>query len=708
MSASEAPVGLHPLLAHHILNTLEWPGLRPLQKQAFPHIVGGEHALVVAPTASGKTEAVVFPVFSRMLEEDWRPMSVLYLCPLRALLNNLHPRIEHYGTLVGRRVGLWHGDIGESARELIRQGPPDVLLTTPESIEAMLISRKTDHEQLFRNLRTVVVDEIHAFAGDDRGWHLLAVVERVQRIAGRELQRIGLSATVGNAEQILSWLTRTSGVQGIVVEPRDTSSLPAPDVTVDFVGSLDNAATVISRLHRGEKRLVFVDSRARVEELAVALRDRNVRTFVSHGSLGREERHAAEQAFSTARDCTIVSTSTLELGIDVGDLDRVIQIDAPSTVASFLQRLGRTGRREGTTSNTLFLATREDAFLQTVGLLHCWEDGFVEPLEPEPLPLHLVVQQLLALVLQEGGVGRRTWPDWYGEPFALGSDVGEYVDELTTSLIEEGFLFEDNGILGIGERGRETFGGRNFMDLMAVFSEPPMLKVLAGRTEIGQVPVSLLSFKDPDGQRRPLLLGGRNWHVVDVDWRRGVVRVEPGTDRGRAKWFGDGRGLSFMVCQGMKSVLAGKTLARAKLSRRAQARLEQIRDGFSWVSSRPETVVLRESDGTVRWWTFAGGKANIWLAAALGPLRDQVSPGDVNIRLSSEATPEAMREILDHLDPATLQLGDQIAQGAIDRLKFAEALPAEHARVVVERRMRDDDTVQAVASWEMRFVTQSD
>ena len=708
MCASEPPIALHPLLAHHILNTLEWPALRPLQKQAFPHIAGGEHTLLVAPTAGGKTEAAVFPVFSRMLEEDWQPISVLYLCPLRALLNNLHPRIEHYGTLVGRRVGLWHGDIGESARELIRQAPPDVLLTTPESIEAMLVSRKTNHEQLFRDLRTLVVDEIHAFAGDDRGWHLLAVAERVQHIAGRDLQRIGLSATVGNAEEILSWLTRTSRRESTVVEPADVSASQGPEVAVDFVGSLDNAATVISRLHRGEKRLVFVDSRARVEELAIILRDRDVRTFVSHGSLGRDERHAAEQAFASARDCVIVSTSTLELGIDVGDLDRVIQIDAPSTVASFLQRLGRTGRREGTVSNTLFLATREDAFLQTMGLLRCWEDGFIEPLEPEPLPLHLVVQQLLALVLQEGGVGRRTWPDWYGQPFVLGSGVGEYIDELTTSLIEEGFLFEDNGILGIGERGRETFGGRNFIDLMAVFSEPPMLKVLAGRTEIGQVPVRLLTFRDPDGQRRALLLGGRDWDVVDVDWRRGIVQVEPGAERAQARWFGDGRGLSFMLCQGMKSVLSGKALTHVSLSRRAQTRFEQLLDEFSWVSDLPGTVVISEPDGPVRWWTFAGVQANVWLTSALGELADQVTPSDLNIRLSGKADPEALRELLGGLQPDALQLGDQVAQGAIDRLKFAEALPEEYARIVVERRMRDDEAVRTVASWAIRSVVLSD
>ncbi len=696
---------LHPLLTHHVVNSLGWTDLRPLQKQALPHVLAGEHVLLVAPTAGGKTEAAVFPLLSRILEEDWPPLSVLYLCPLRALLNNLHPRIERYAGLVGRTAGLWHGDVGESARERIRDDPPDVLLTTPESIEAMLISRKTEHEAFFRNVRAVVVDEIHAFAGDDRGWHLLAVTERVRRLAGRELQRIGLSATIGNAAEILEWLTRTSTGPGTVVEPPPSSTASDPAVTVDYVGSLDNAATVLSRMHRGEKRLVFVDSRARVEQLAADLRDRDVETFVSHGSLGREERHAAEEAFAESRDCVIVSTSTLELGIDVGDLDRVVQVDAPPSVASFLQRLGRTGRREGAISNTLFLTTREDAFLQTLGLLKAWEDGFVEPLEPPPLPLHLIVQQLLALVLQEGGVGRHTWPAWYGEPFVFGAEAAAAVTDLTESLVRHHFLFEDQGILGIGDEGQRVFGGRNFMDLMAVFTEPPVLKVLAGRTEIGQVPLRLLTLEAPDGH--VLLLAGRDWHVLNVDWRRGVVEVEPAERRGKVRWFGEARGLSYEVCQGIKSVLAGSQLRRSTLSRRGQDRLEKLRDEFSWISAAPETVIVRQPDGDQDWWTFAGTAANTWLAIGLADLAEHAAPGDLSIRLASSADPSEVVRRLSEVRPDALELTDHIAEGAVDRLKFAEALPEEMARKVVERRMRMDRVVRAVADRHVRVVTTS-
>src|SRR6202521_3633303 len=197
---------LHPSIQHHVVNSMGWRELRPLQQEAVDPILDGNSCLLIAPTAGGKTEAAVLPILSRMLSESWRGLSVLYICPIRALLNNLEERLSYYCSLVGRRCGLWHGDVGQAARSKILRDPPDILLTTPESLEAILISRRTDRPYFFGSLRAVVIDEVHAFAGDDRGWHLLAVVERIGRLAGRELQRIGLSATVGNPEELLDWM----------------------------------------------------------------------------------------------------------------------------------------------------------------------------------------------------------------------------------------------------------------------------------------------------------------------------------------------------------------------------------------------------------------------------------------------------------------------------------------------------------------------
>jgi ATP-dependent Lhr-like helicase len=249
---------LHPALRYHVVNTLRWSDLRPTQLEAIRPVQAGDDVLLLAPTAGGKTEAALLPLLSRMAIGGWQGLSALYLCPLRALLNNLAPRVERYATMMGRRAALWHGDVGAAPRHRILRELPDLLLTTPESLEAVLISPRVDHHGLLSDVRTVIVDELHAFAGDDRGWHLLALLERVERLVGRRPQRIGLSATIGNADELLAWLTRGRG--GHVVGP--TKPPADGDVTADHVGSLQNAVTVLSRVYRGERRLVL-----RLEEI---------------------------------------------------------------------------------------------------------------------------------------------------------------------------------------------------------------------------------------------------------------------------------------------------------------------------------------------------------------------------------------------------------------------------------------------------------
>src|SRR5262249_30080171 len=210
-----------------------------------------------------------------------------------------------------RRSELWHGDIGAGLKKRILREPPDCLLTTPESLEVMLISPRIEGRALFAKLRVVIVDEVHAFASDDRGWHLLAVLSRVGRLCGREFERVGLSATVGNPEELLEWLAGMCEGPRQVCYPPKTSAAPA-EVTLDHVGSLRNAAVVISRLHRGEKRLAFVDSRSRAEQLGRELRSLGGTTFVTHSSLSQDERHRAEEAVAGPDDCVILAPSVLE------------------------------------------------------------------------------------------------------------------------------------------------------------------------------------------------------------------------------------------------------------------------------------------------------------------------------------------------------------------------------------------------------------
>jgi len=656
---------LHPAVQHHIVNSLGWRTLRPLQAATIQPILAGQRVIATAPTAGGKTEAAVLPVLSRMLAEDWRGLSVLYVCPLRALLNNLHERLDRYATLVGRSVGLWHDDIGQPERRRLLAEPPDVLLTTRESLESMLVSRAVNHNRWFADVRCVVVDEIHAFAGDDRGWHLIAVLERVARIAGRPLQRIGLSATLGNPDELLSWLTATSAGVGRVIRPTGEAD-PDPQVTLDYVGSLANAAVVISRLHRGEKRLVFVDSRARAEQLALALRQHGVTTFVSHGSLGAGQRRAAEEAFGQARDCVIVATSTLELGIDVGDLDRVIQIDAPPTVAAFLQRLGRTGRRAGSSRNALLLATSEDALLRAASVLLRWDEGYVEPVSPPHLPLHIAAQQLLALSLQEAGVGSSTWAEWLGQPFVL------------------------------GPAAEDAFGQQYFTELFSVFASPPMFSVRHGRHEIGVVPDETLTARPAGlaaGGAHVLVLAGRSWAVLHVDWPRRVVQVEPADASGVARWTGSGQPLGAVLARGVRDVLTGRNPG-VETSQRADDKLAELRGAHPWAADTT-TVVTTEGRNT-RWWTFAGWRANLWLARLAEDFRTAVAAvDDLTIALDRSTSAAAVTALIDAAVPDRIDLAPWVTAEAIDGLKFAQCLPATLARQVVTSRLADPASLRA-------------
>ncbi len=618
-----------------------------------------------------------------MLSEDWNGLSALYVCPLRALANDIEVRLGSLFGLVGRTVAAWHGDVGDSKRKAILREPPDLLITTPESLEVMLVSQRVEHQRLFRDVRALVVDEIHSFGRDDRGWHLLSVVSRIEHLIGRRLQRLGLSATVGNPEALLDWLQAGSTSQASVVRG-ESGSRREVELRADFVGSLENAGVVTAGLHAGQKRLVFCDSRSEVEQLAAVLRDAGVDTYVSHSSLSRDERRRAEAAFAEGNDCVIVATSTLELGIDVGDLDRVIQIDAPVSVASFLQRMGRTGRRQGTTPNTLFLITKPEYLLRALGLSLLWERGFVEPVSAPPRPLHIVAQQLLALCLQERRIGENTWFDWLAD-----TALADRADAAPVAayMRDKQMLESDQGMLFIGEEAEKAFGRRHFMELVSVFTTPPLIEVRHGRTHLGSVHES--SFLVRDNQQPVVLLAGRSWALEEIDWRRRLAYVVPVADPGKSRWVGSGAPLSFAVCRAMRDVLSGSD-PPVELSQRAVAQLASLRRDYEWVSTESTTLVT--SDGRTRWWTFGGTLANLELAWRLGPTGETSSGTDeLSIPVRPGTTPAALRAALDNPRREPLP----IDQSALTGLKFNECLAMDVAEEIVRERARDPDGVAA-------------
>lgn len=689
---------LHPSVQHHIVNSLGWSSLRSHQEEAIDPILDGHHALIQAPTAGGKTEAALLPVLSRMLSEGWGAPSVLYLCPIKALLNDLETRIQRLAALFGRRVGVWHGDINTAARRRIVRDAPDILLATPESVEVMLVSRLVEHRVFFTPLRAVIVDEVHAFAGDDRGWHLLALLERVSLLAERPVQRIALSATLSNPTDLLDWLVEARP------DPRQVVEGAAParsdsDVQVDFVGSLQNAALVISRLHAGEKRLVFCDSRSQVEALATELRTYDVPTYVSHSSLSRDERLRAEAAFAQGTGCVIVATSTLELGIDVGDLDRVIQIDAPFTVAAFLQRLGRSGRRPGSRRNCLFLATTDDALLRALAIVHLWNEGYVEAVQPPALPFHVLAQQILAIMLQEGGCAEADIGDWLHEWRKVAGISESDADDVLSYMLREGLLLVDQGLVTVGPEGEARYGQKNFLEVFSVFLSPPLIRVYHGNHELGQVHEE--SFRRSGDGPTLLSLGGRGWKVTHIDRSDRRAYVEPAEQAGRSRWLGSGQPMHVALCRAVRRLLSNSQ-DPPHASRRALEALAALRSEFSWLSPDTTELVHEAGTGTARWWTFAGDRYNAAVTVAMATEHYRATYDSFSIRVQSgnmRELPNLLPGIIRQVENAT---GVMVGQDMLEQIKFSDCVPPAQREAMLHHRYNPSSEAIAVSAERLR------
>lgn len=674
-------------LQYHIVNTLGFPELRRVQLQSIDALLDGKNAVVLAPTAGGKTESAFFPLLSLMDTEDWRPVSVLYLSPIRALLNNQEDRISKYAGLIGRRAFKWHGDTAQGPRRQFLREPTDILLITPESLEATLMSQRVPSRELFAGLRAVIIDEVHAFADDDRGAHLASLLERLTRLAGRDVQRIGLSATVGNPDEILRWLQGSSTRAATIVDPGGARR--AAELSLDYVGSAENAAKVIEALHPGRKRLVFVDSRRQAEQLGHLVGALGVRTFVTHGSLSVTERRDAEQAFQEGQDCVIFATSALELGIDVGDLDHVLQIDAPSSVASFLQRMGRTGRRGGP-PNCTFLATKEPAVVQAAAILQLYREGFVEPVRPSANAYHILAHQLMSLAVQYSGLARDNfWTQVQGAaPFAAIS--AEDRDRVIDHMLGAGILADQGGRLWLGPEGEKRYGRANFRELYAVFDTPRLISVRAGVEDVGTIDASFLAAISSEPEPAAFLLAGRTWQVVTIEWERGLCIVRPAPSGRAPRWFGAPRFLAYELCQASRRVLLGEVEDPAS-SARARRVLETSRAEYSFLHDAP-CPVLESSEG-LEWWTFAGGGANLLVARLLeAELGSKVTSNNHSIRFRDGAgqSAVALRQALDRLrergsptaeDSSRFAFGEQRKRFS----KFDPCLPEDLlARLVVE------------------------
>ncbi len=623
-----------PRLQQAIVSRLGWSSLRPVQEEAGEALLAGDNAVILAPTAGGKTEASMFPTLSQMVENEPEGVGALYIAPIKALLNNQADRLGLYTEMVGLRRFVWHGDTPDYARRQFLREPAELLMTTPESLEVMLVSPRVDENRLFSDLRTVIIDEVHAFAGSDRGAHLMSVLERLACISKHDVQRAGLSATVGNPEAILTWLQGTSNRRGrVVVPPKQPGRR---QLLVAHRQGLAELSRDAARVARGQKSLFFCQSRSTTEAVAEYMRRAGTAVFVHHSAVSREERQLTEERFHHGSDACIVCTSTLELGIDVGDLDRVLQAEAPDTVSSFLQRMGRTGRRAGQAANTTFFCETTEGVLQAIALVELAKAGWVEAVEVERRCWPVLIHQLLTTALASDGIAAvNAWEHLARVPDFQGIHRAEY-DRLLNWMLRDGALRLAGGRLVLGPKAERRFGRKNFMELFAVFSSPQTYTVqTAGGRPLGSLSQAFVD-RLVDGISS-FLLGGRAWAVLQVQHhdRRVVVEAAP---RGRQPTWGGflPQFLGFEVCQRILSVLLSDE-RYPYLDDAAWAVLAEHRDSMREVIGSQRRGVEFD-DGEIRWWTFAGGRINATLRYALEAVEGdwKVIPDNFMIKIRGE------------------------------------------------------------------------
>jgi ATP-dependent Lhr-like helicase len=689
---------LHPTLRHAIVHDLGWRTLRAVQEATIEAVLDGCNTVVLAPTAGGKTEASIFPVLSRILAEELAPVAALYVCPIRALLNNQEERIGGYARMVGLESFKWHGDVSASRKQRFVREPKHVLMITPESLEVMLVGQKNDARRLFAGLSVVVVDEVHAFAADDRGAHLVSLLERLAHFCGRDLQRIGLSATVGNPEEIGRWLQGSSKRPFRLVDPPRPAL--ARDLAIELFEDAGGVAKAAAQLGRGRKSLVFVETRGEAERIAGAMQGLGVDVFVHHSAVSRADRQAAEERFVVGRNTAIVCTSTMELGIDVGDLDLVLQVDAPSTVASLLQRMGRTGRRSGTRPNATFLCKSAESMLQATAMLRLAERGWVESVRPVRAAAHVLAHQIMALTLQEGGVSRHDVLGWIATAAPYEGLTPAAVQLLIDTMVAREILHEADGLLSLGLAGERKYGRQNFFELYAVFSTPTVLRVEHGSIEVGTIHANFAQATATKGDGPFVFrLAGRSWQVVQVEWQRGVCRVVP-ADGGKVPvWMGIPLALSFAACQEMKATLAAEDFP-AWLRGNAAAELKRLREGYAGLVEAGATAIEVEEDGVV-WHTFGGGAANRLLAAGLERVRgEKWTAGNLSLRRRciSLAAASASLDAIAAVDWPGLALASADRPDLPEVSKFQDCLPDVLDRRLVAGRLYAPETAGEIAT----------
>ncbi len=604
-----------------------------IQRLAAPLLLSERDALLVAPTGTGKTEAALLPLLSLRLKDPSPAISTLYVTPLRALNRDLEHRLVALAHEVGLTLAVRHGDTPPSARLRQSHRPPDVLVTTPETLQLLLVGRRL--RAALAHVRAVVVDEIHELVASDRGAQLGLTLERLDRLCGRAVRRVGLSATVGNSDEVARFLApaprevevRTAAGRRDLELSAVRARSEGPPLDEQLVRELKADSTLVDGLRALEREirahrttLVFVNTRPTAEGLAARLQRLapDLAIAVHHGSLSREVREEAETAFREGKLRALVATSSLELGIDIGWVDHVVQFGSPHQVGRLVQRIGRSGHRVGRTIHGTVLSLDDDDLEEAAVLARRADAGLVEPLAWRTENRLAAAQQVVAELRAEGPVARTELAARLRRAASVAALSDAAWNELFDYLIQLSLARELDGRLA---PGRGTLA-RFYASLSLIPDERTYrLRDLASRRLIGTLDERFVLTQILAQPEEIFLLHGRTWKVVE--YRDGELLVEGVQELGlEPRWAGEDLPVPFDVAQEIGAWRREGFVAGYPIPPEDETRLRERRETARRLGALPtDHVVTVTSHGRlVTYGACFGTRTNATLAAAVAGL----------------------------------------------------------------------------------------